>query len=143
MGDNNIWSDLGEALPDTMKVTVPTVEVTDRDAINASKSDLSGTLNSVADTIAALNSSGSSNSQTLINDVRAITKQMNKIGNTLAGAGDNTADPDDLYSDISDTDTESDTTGKVSYCVNHGTVDADINAGGITGAMARENDLDP
>lgn len=143
MGDNNIWSDLGEALPDTMKVTVPTVKVTDRDAINASKSNLSGTLNSVADTIAALNSSGSSNSQTLINDVRAITKQMNKIGNTLAGAGDNTADPDDLYSDISDTDTESDTTGKVSYCVNHGTVDADINAGGITGAMARENDLDP
>ncbi len=143
LGDNNIWSDLGEALPDTMQVTVPTVEVTDRDAINASQSDLSGTLNSVANTIAALNSSGSSNSQTLINDVRAITKQMNKIGNTLAGAGDNTADPDDLYSDISDTDTESDTTGKVAYCVNHGTVDADINAGGITGAMARENDLDP
>lgn len=143
LGDNNIWSDLGEALPDTMQVTVPTVEVTDRDAINASQSDLSGTLNSVANTIAALNSSGSSNSQTLINDVRAITKQMNKIGNTLAGAGDNTADPDDLYSDISDTDTESDTTGKVAYCVNHGAVDADINAGGITGAMARENDLDP
>ena len=143
LGDNNIWSDLGEALPDTMQVTVPTVEVTDRDAINASQSDLSGTLNSVANTIAALNSSGSSNSQTLINDVRAITKQMNKIGSTLAGAGDNTADPDDLYSDISDTDTESDTTGKVAYCVNHGTVDADINAGGITGAMARENDLDP
>lgn len=143
LGDNNIWSDLGEALPDTMQVTVPTVEVTDRDAINASQSDLSGTLNSVANTIAALNSSGSSNSQTLINDVRAITKQMNKIGSTLAGAGDNTADPDDLYSDISDTDTESDTTGKVAYCVNHGAVDADINAGGITGAMARENDLDP
>ena len=143
LGDQSIWNDLGNALPDSMQVTVPTVEVTDRDAINASKSDLSGTLNSVADTIAALNSSGSSNSQTLINDVRAITKQMNKIGNTLAGAGDNTADPDDLYSDISDTDTEQDTTGKVSYCVNQGTVDADINAGGITGAMARENDLDP
>lgn len=143
LGDQSIWNDLGNALPDSMQVTVPTVEVTDRDAITAGKNDLSGTLNSVADTIAALNSSGSSNSQTLINDVRAITKQMNKIGNTLAGAGDNTADPDDLFSDISDTDTEQDTTGKVSYCVNQGTVDADINAGGITGAMARENDLDP
>ncbi len=143
LGDQSIWNDLGNALPDSMQVTVPTVEVTDRDAITAGKNDLSGTLNAVADTIAALNSSGSSNSQTLINDVRAITKQMNKIGNTLAGAGDNTADPDDLYSDISDTDTEQDTTGKVSYCVNQGTVDADINAGGITGAMARENDLDP
>ena len=143
LGDQSIWNDLGNALPDSMQVTVPTVEVTDRDAITASKNDLSGTLNSVANTIAALNSSGSSNSQTLINDVRAITKQMNKIGNTLAGAGDNTADPDDLFSDVSDTDTEQDTTGKVSYCVNHGTVDADINAGGITGAMARENDLDP
>lgn len=143
LGDQNIWNDLGNALPDSMQVTVPTVEVTDRDAITAGKNDLSGTLSSVADTIAALNSSGSSNSQTLINDVRDITKQMNKIGNTLAGAGDNTADPDDLFSDVSDTDTEQDTTGKVSYCVNHGTVDADINAGGITGAMARENDLDP
>ncbi len=143
LGDQSIWNDLGNALPDSMQVTVPTVEVTDRDAITAGRNDLSGTLNAVADTIAALNSSGSSNSQTLINDVRAITKQMNKIGNTLAGAGDNTADPDDLYSDISDTDTEQDTTGKVSYCVNQGTVDADINAGGITGAMARENDLDP
>lgn len=143
LGDQSIWNDLGNALPDSMQVTVPTVEVTDRDAITAGKNDLSGTLNAVADTIAALNSSGSSNSQTLINDVRAITKQMNKIGNTLAGAGDNTADPDDLFSDVSDTDTEQDTTGKVSYCVNQGTVDADINAGGITGAMARENDLDP
>ena len=32
---------------------------------------------------------------------------------------------------------------KVDNCVNNGSVSADINAGGITGAMARENDLDP
>ena len=32
---------------------------------------------------------------------------------------------------------------KVTNCINSGVVNADINAGGIAGAMARENDLDP
>ena len=45
--------------------------------------------------------------------------------------------------DISDEDTDSDVEAKVSNCINSGSVYADINAGGITGAMARENDLDP
>ena len=40
-------------------------------------------------------------------------------------------------------DTDGDTEGKVFNCMNLGEVNADINAGGITGAMARENDLDP
>ena len=47
------------------------------------------------------------------------------------------------WNDISDEDTDSDVEAKVSNCINSGSVYADINAGGITGAMARENDLDP
>ena len=83
-------------------------------------------------------------SQALINDVRAISNQINKIGQTLSGASENVnRDADDLVDDISDGDTDSDVEAKVSNCINSGSVYADINAGGITGAMARENDLDP
>ena len=67
-----------------------------------------------------------------------------KIGQTLSGASQNvTTDTDDLINDVSDEDTEEDVEGKVTNCINEGNVNADINAGGITGAMARENDLDP
>ena len=45
--------------------------------------------------------------------------------------------------DVSDDDTDDDVEAKVTNCINSGTVNADLNAGGITGAMARENDLDP
>ena len=48
-----------------------------------------------------------------------------------------------MVEDISDADTDSDTEGKIYNCVNAGTVQADLNAGGIAGAMAMENDLDP
>ena len=78
----------------------------------------------------------------LIQDIQAITDQLNVIGDTLIGAAE-PSDNDDLFQDVSDSDTESDTEGKVFNCRNEGSVNADINAGGIAGAMARENDLDP
>ena len=94
--------------------------------------------------ISGLSSDTTNNLQALINDIRAITAQMNKIGQTLSGASQNvTTDTDDLINDVSDEDTEEDVEGKVTNCINEGNVNADINAGGITGAMARENDLDP
>jgi hypothetical protein len=79
----------------------------------------------------------------LIQDVQAISSQLNKIGDTLAGAADQSEDDNNLFEDVSDSDTDGDTEGKVFNCMNLGEVNADINAGGITGAMARENDLDP
>lgn len=75
--------------------------------------------------------------------MQAISSQLNKIGDTLAGAADQSEDDNNLFEDVSDSDTDGDTEGKVFNCMNLGEVNADINAGGITGAMARENDLDP
>ena len=67
-----------------------------------------------------------------------------KIGQTLSGASENVnRDADDIVDDVSDDDTDDDVEAKVTNCINSGTVNADLNAGGITGAMARENDLDP
>ena len=142
--EKDILNGVSNALPDSVDVEIPSVELTNKDAITASRNDLSGSLTNIGDIISSLNTSSTDNAQALINDIRAITAQMNKIGQTLSGASQNvTTDPDDLINDVSDEDTDEDVEAKVDNCVNNGTVNADINAGGITGAMARENDLDP
>ena len=140
----DVLNGISDALPSSVDVEIPKVELTNRDAITASRNDLSSSLTSMGDIVSSLNNNASSNSQALINDVKAISKQINKIGQTLSGASENVnRDADDLVDDISDEDTDSDVEAKVSNCINSGSVYADINAGGITGAMARENDLDP
>ena len=140
----DVLNDISDALPDSVDVEIPKVELTNRDAITASRNDLSSSLTSMGDIVSSLNHTASSNSQALINDVKAISKQINKIGQTLSGASENVnRDADDIVDDVSDDDTDDDVEAKVTNCINSGTVNADLNAGGITGAMARENDLDP
>lgn len=124
-----------------ISVTVPTLERTNEDNILAARNDLSGSLDGLSQSVSALNSAGSSSASALGNDLRAITAQIGRISQTLADAG-NRSD-EDVVEDISDADTDSDTEGKIYNCVNAGTVQADLNAGGIAGAMAMENDLDP
>ena len=124
-------------------LTVPSITLSDRDSITAARSSLNGSLASIIDGVSSLNTNTGSHTQALIQDVQAISSQLNKIGDTLAGAADQSEDDNNLFEDVSDSDTDGDTEGKVFNCMNLGEVNADINAGGITGAMARENDLDP
>ena len=124
-------------------LTVPSITLSDRDSITAARSSLNGSLASIIDGVSSLNTNTGSHTQALIQDVQAISSQLNKIGDTLAGAADQSEDDNNLFEDVSDSDTDGDTEGKVFNCINLGEVNADINAGGITGAMARENDLDP
>ena len=125
-----------------LTLTVPSVEVTGGDEITAARNSLNGSLASIVDGMGSLNTDAGDHTQALIQDIQAITDQLNVIGNTLLGAAE-PRDNADLFEDVSDSDTESDTEGKVFNCRNEGSVNADLNAGGIAGAMARENDLDP
>ncbi len=86
----------------SLSLTIPSIAV-DSDRITAAKNDLSGSLTSIGDTVSGLSSNTNNNLQALINDIRAITAQMNKIGQTLSGASQNvTTDTDDLINDVSD-----------------------------------------
>ena len=125
-----------------LTVTVPDIKLDASNQVTAARNDLSSSLNDISDRVRSLTNSTGSNAQNLIDDLRAVADQMEQIGRTLAGAMDKKT-TDDIYQDISDDDTVKDTEGKVLNCVNYGDVQADLNAGGITGAMARENDLDP
>ena len=66
---------ISDAIPDSVDVEIPKVELTNRDAITASKNDLSSNLTGIGDIVSSLNTSASGNSQALINDVRAISNQ--------------------------------------------------------------------
>ncbi|WP_295340894.1 GLUG motif-containing protein [uncultured Subdoligranulum sp.] len=123
-------------------LTVPSIEVNNQDAITAARNSLGGSLTAVADGVDAISANTGNHTQALIRDIEAITNQMNTIANTLLGAAEN-AGKGTIFEDVSDEDTDGDTEGKVFNCLNAGEVYADLNAGGITGAMARENDLDP
>ena len=113
---------------------MPSITLSDRDSITAARSSLNGSLASIIDGVSSLNTNTGSHTQALIQDVQAISSQLNKIGDTLAGAADQSEDDNNLFEDVSDSDTDGDTEGKVFNCMNLGEVNADINAGGITGA---------
>lgn len=123
-------------------LTIPSIAINNQDAITAARNSLSGSLTAISDGVDSLTTDTGDHTQALIRDIEAITDQLNKIGNTLLGAAEN-AGKGTVFEDVSDADSDGDTEGKVFNCLNAGEVYADLNAGGITGAMARENDLDP
>ena len=111
----------------------------DQDTIQAAKNTLSGSMASMTDTLRGMGAVTESVVGTLSNNLHAIQNQMNAMRTTLGNAKETLGGS---ITDMSDQDTDENLTGKVERCVNYGDILADWNAGGITGAMAVENDLD-
>ncbi|MFR4667345.1 MAG: hypothetical protein ACLT8A_11330 [Subdoligranulum sp.] len=82
-------------------LTVPSITLSDRDSITAARSSLNGSLASIIDGVSSLNTNTGSHTQALIQDVQAISSQLNKIGDTLAGAADQSEDDNNLFEDVS------------------------------------------
>lgn len=114
-------------------------ELPDADTIQAAKNTISTSISGMTDTLQGMSSTAyssvgalSTNLHSLQNQINAMRSTLGNVSQTLGGS----------ITDVSDTDTELDLTGKVADCVNYGTILADRNAGGIAGAIAMENDLD-
>ncbi len=128
---------------DAVKQLVPTEEnphLPDEDSILAAKNTLSGSISSMQSTMSTINSTTVAGIGTAAGDIRAITGQIDAISNTLDHAAENVGGK---VTDISDSDTPDDLTGKVMDCENFGTVSGDVNVGGVAGTVGWENDLDP
>lgn len=128
---------------DAVKQLIPSEEnphFPDQDAIQAAKNTLSSSMSSMQSTITSINSSTQAGISSVSNDIHAITNQINAISNTLDNATQNLGG---TVTDVSDSDTVDDLSGKISLCENLGPVSGDLNIGGIVGAVAWENDLDP
>ncbi|MBQ3258701.1 MAG: hypothetical protein IJA67_15015 [Oscillospiraceae bacterium] len=112
----------------------------DFDAMVAAQNALAESLGSMPETMKAITGSAKDTSKTLTNDLKAISEQITSMGSTLNAASQALGT---TFRDVSDSDKEGETGGKVQHCVNHGAVLGDRNVGGISGAMALENDLNP
>lgn len=114
-------------------------ELPDADSSLAALNTLSSTLNAMPGTLSGITAATKTTVASLSQDLNAISGQISKMGETVNSASENMGGS---IVDISDVDTPELLTGKVESCTNYGTVLADLNTGGIAGAMAVENDLD-
>lgn len=78
---------------------------------------------------------------TLAGDINSISNQIGAISRTFALATEEAQKQ--IITDISDVDLDDISEGRVVGCINTGTVEADLNVGGITGIMGLESTADP
>lgn len=114
--------------------------IPDLDSVLAAQNAFNSAMSGIQNSMYSLEDSAYGMVSTLSSDMRAITKQLGAMQSTINNAAENLGGS---VTDISDQDTPADIAGKVENCVNMGSVLADRNVGGIAGAMALENDLDP
>ena len=141
-GQVGLLQDQVQTVRDSVDVLIPdpeNPEIPDMDSIQAAQNNLTSSLSAMPGTLNRLSASIQGTVGTMAKDLQAISNQVGAMSATINDASENMGM---TLTDISDNDTAEDLTGKVENCRNHGTVLADINAGGIAGAIAMENDLD-
>ena len=112
----------------------------DLDQLKAASSTLTSSLTSMKDTTISLSHTTEAALTGLTGDLQALVSSMKKMQNTIDHVTENLGG---TVTDVSDQDTEEEFTSEISACRNDGPVSGDLNIGGIAGAIARENDLDP
>lgn len=131
-----------ENAKDAVGLLIPDLEnpeLPDMDSIQAARNNLSSSLSGMNQTLQGMSATTQSAVGTLSNNLYSLQNQINAMSTTLGNVSETLGGS---ITDVSDKDTDADLNGKVERCSNHGDVLADWNVGGITGAIALENDLD-
>lgn len=116
------------------------IKLPDEDSVLAAKNSLNKSMSAMNETLNSITQNGQSSLDTLTGEMQEIVNQAKRITSTVAHASDNIGIS---ITDVSDNDTEDNFIAKIESCKNMGAVHADLNGGGIIGAIALENDLDP
>lgn len=125
---------VGLLIPDPDDPSLP-----DPDTIQAARNGLSSSLSGMNDSLQNMKATTQSAMGTLSNNLHTLQSQVSAMSATLGSVSETLGGS---ITDVSDSDTEADLNGKVEACRNLGSVQGDRNIGGITGAIALENDLD-
>ena len=112
----------------------------DRDTIDAAINNANSSLAAAGSSLYAIMDSVNDTADSLSRIMRSIAGQISAMSATVGNASQNLGG---TIEDISDRDTAEILSGKVEKCTNSGAVLGDLNAGGIVGAIAYENRLDP
>lgn len=118
---------------------LPDIDISNRDEIWAAAGQVGDRMRDVSDSISRAAQGAADDGGVVLSDLQSLAGQMNKIVGVMSGREENP----NLAEDVSAENVEEDSPGKIRTCINYGTVNADINAGGIVGSVAWENDLDP
>ena len=115
------------------------------DTMRSNANNLYDAMSQLTDEMQSLSDAMSSESEEGLENLRAITDQFDTIMRTLRDAADDLQNTDDNngVQDVSDEDVSHTHQGRATACTNYGEVSGDTNAGGITGMIGVEYDLDP
>lgn len=122
---------------------LPQLELPKLDPSFHEKEDiLRETLTAMNDKLESINQTANQGGDDLSLWLNRINDQFSSITNVLRTAREE-QNTDTIVEDLSDKGLASTTQGKVHCCINTGTVEGDVNIGGVAGAMAIEYDFDP
>ncbi len=110
---------------------------------DTSRETLYNSITEISDILDFINTTASNKNKQMGDDIQAVSDQLFAITETIRDAFAEDSEEKEYIEDISNEDTGEQTEGKTAFCTNYGTVNGDINVGGITGAMAIEYDFDP
>ena len=136
MGDaiQDARDSLSVLMPDGDEPALP-----DPDTLEAARNGITDSIWEMTDALERMSiitqgsmSALSANLMTLQQQVATMSVTLGNVTQSLGGT----------IEDVSDQDTDADLTGKIAGCENTGSVKADLNAGGIVGAIALESELD-
>lgn len=139
---------IGDAFEELAKEPVISITKIDED-YTAAADDFSNNISAISDALENMNLTAKDGINNVTDNLRAVSDQFAAVTDAITQALEEayTTDiKDDLesrISDISEEDTQGQTTGKVSRCINTGFVEGDVNVGGIAGCSAIEYDFDP
>ena len=124
---------------DPIKVPRPSAELTN------TKDSLFDAVSAINDKMDDINSTMRTASNQLTDKMRAVTAQVSVVSNLMLDAVEEISDPGSktIYEDESEDLIASQSDGKIENSINRGSIDADMNVGGIAGTMGVENLLDP
>ena len=123
-----------------LRINPDNPEQLDPDSIITSVQSLRSSVNGISSTLQNLTYALGNTTSELREDLKAVRSQLDVIEGIL---NDSEESLGGSVTDVSDADTPEDMTSKIENCINHGAILADLNGGGIVGAIALENDLDP
>lgn len=114
-------------------------ELPDMDTLQAARNGLSSSLANMTSAMENIGATAYDSMSTLGANIMSIQNQVGAMGATLGNTSEAVGG---RVEDVSNEDTGFDLSGKISGCENYGNVQADVNIGGITGAIALQSELD-
>lgn len=111
----------------------------EHDTVQAAANSLSASMNDIYKTLSVMYKEAEGTANSMYSDAQKISEEIDSMVALLCDPYGNMGVG---FKDISDEDTKDDLTGKIENSSNYGAVSGDLNAGGIVGTIAWENDLD-